>query len=159
MATATADLCDKYIDQLSVLWPMLTNLGGRAAFEGVIATVKVHEENKLVREMLNRDGAGKVLVVDGGGSLRSALIGDQVAQLAIDQGWAGLVVNGCIRDRAAISKMPIGLFALGSNPVRPAKNGFGLTEVPVSFGGVKFVPGEYLYADDDGIVVAARRLG
>ena len=159
MATATADLCDTHIEKLTVMLPMLSNFGSKAAFEGVIATVKVHEENKLVREMLSHGGAGKVLVVDGGGSLRSALIGDQVAQLAIDQGWAGIVVNGCIRDSAVIRKMAIGLFALGTNPIRPAKNGFGLTNVPVSFGGVKFVPGEYLYADEDGIVVAAGWIG
>jgi len=159
MTTATADLCDKYIDRLAVLEPMLTNYGGKPAFEGVIVTVKVHEENKLVREALSLDGAGKVLVVDGGGSLRSALVGDQVAQLAIDQGWAGIVVNGCIRDSAAIGKMAIGLFAINTNPTRPAKHGFGLGNVPVSFGGVKFTPGEYLYADEDGIVVAMGPLG
>ena len=159
MATATADLCDVHASELTVLWPMLTSYGAKRAFEGVIATAKVHEENKIVREILTQNGTGKVLVVDGGGSLRSALIGDKIAQLAIDSGWEGVVVNGCIRDSAAIRNMPVGLFALGTNPTRPAKNGFGQRDLAVSFGGAKFVPGEYLYADEDGIVVAKARFG
>jgi len=158
MAVRTADLCDEHGDRLRVVAPMFRDFGGVAAFHGRIATVKVFEDNLLVRAALSRDGTGSVLVIDGGGSLRTALVGDQIARLACDNRWAGIVINGCIRDSVEIGRIAIGVRALGTNPARPAKTGAGEAMVPVSFGGVIFVPGEHLYADEDGVVVAASRL-
>jgi regulator of ribonuclease activity A len=158
MTFKTADLCDEFGERLRVVTPMFRHFGGVAAFHGEIATVKVFEDNKLVRAALSQDGTGRVLVIDGGGSLRTALVGDRIAELACDNHWAGIVVNGCIRDSVEIGKIAIGVRALDTNPTRPARDGSGETTVPVSFGGVIFVPGEYLYADEDGVLVAATRL-
>jgi regulator of ribonuclease activity A len=143
---------------VKVLTPMLRNYGGVAAFHGEIATVKVYEDNKLVRETLDHDGKGKVLVIDGSGSLRCALIGDKMAQLALDNHWSGIIVNGCIRDSVEVKKIAIGIRALNTNPIRSAKNGTGEVRIPVSFGGVTMTPGEHVYADEDGIMVSKIRL-
>lgn len=158
MTCKTADLCDDHTTMVSVLTPMFRNYGGVTAFHGEIATVRVLEDNKLVRDALSHDGKGKVLVIDGGGSLRTALVGDKLAQLACDNHWAGIIVNSCIRDSAAIGKIAVGVQALNTNPTRPAKNGTGESRVPVSFGGVTMKPGEHIYADEDGILVAKLRL-
>lgn len=158
MKKRTADLYDQYGDELQVAEPLFRSYGAESAFSGKIATLKVHEDNKLVRAALEQEGAGRVLVVDGGGSLRTALIGGNIAKLAADNHWAGLIVYGCIRDTVEIAGMPVGVLALGANPVKPKKNGFGEIDVPVRFGGVMFRPGEYVYVDEDGVVVAPRRL-
>lgn len=155
----TADLCDQHEGRLQVAAPMLRHFGGHAAFHGPVATVKCHEDNSLVRTALESPGRGRVLVVDGGGSLRCALVGDQLAQLGVHNGWSGIVVFGCIRDSRAIAGMAIGVMALATHPQKSVKRGIGETDVPVSFAGVRFVPGEALYADEDGIVVAAAPLG
>jgi regulator of ribonuclease activity A len=157
MTVKTADLCDEHERDLQVAEPMFRRFGGKPAFAGRIATVKVHEDNKLVRSAIEKNGAGNVLVIDGGGSLRSALVGDKIAQLAADNKWEGLIVYGCIRDSAEMSNIALGVVALATNPVRPKKNGFGETEIAVRFAGVTFNPGEYIYADEDGIVVSARK--
>ena len=157
MAIKTADLCDAHADELQVAAPLLRDYGA-AAFGGPISTVQVLEDNVLVRAALEEPGNGRVLVVDGGGSLRCALVGDMLAQLGARNGWAGVVVNGCIRDAAEIARLPIGVKALATNPLRSAKHGQGQRDVPVTFAGVTFVPGQFLYADADGIVVAARAL-
>lgn len=157
MVAKTSDLCDAFDAQpgvLRVVEPMLRSFGGARAFSGTIATLKVHEDNKLVREALSEPGAGRVLVIDGGGSLRSALVGDQLAALADANGWAGIVVYGCIRDSAAIRQIPLGVLALGKCPRRSEKRGYGSRDVSVTFGGVTFTPGAWLCADDDGVVVA-----
>jgi regulator of ribonuclease activity A len=143
---------------VKVLTPMFRSYGGIAAFHGEIATVKVFEDNKLVREALDTDGKGKVLVIDGGGSLKAALVGDKLAQLALDNRWAGIIINGCIRDAAEIRKIAIGIRALNTNPARPSKNGTGEVRIPVSFGGVTMTPGEHIYADEDGVLVSKIRL-
>ena len=155
MSFTTPDLCDAHEGQVSVVAPMFRRYGGRAAFSGQISTVKCFEDNSLVREALGKPGAGKVLVVDGGGSLRCALVGDQLAALGQTNGWAGIVVYGCIRDSAAISRMDIGVRALDTHPLKSVKRGVGQADEAVSFGGVRFVPGHYLYADDDGIIVSS----
>ncbi|MEZ4268284.1 MAG: ribonuclease E activity regulator RraA [Myxococcota bacterium] len=155
---ATADLYDAFEDEVRVAAPIFRDFGGRTAFYGAIATVKVHEDNVLVRRALEAPGLGRVLVVDGGGSLRSALVGDRVAALARDSGWAGLIVWGCIRDSRAIAEIPVGLKALATNPRRSPKHGAGQANVPVTFAGVTFHPGEFVYADEDGLLVAARAL-
>ncbi|MGQ0553035.1 MAG: ribonuclease E activity regulator RraA [Planctomycetota bacterium] len=155
---ATADLCDQHGDAVRVVQPVLRDFGGRAVFSGPIATVQVHEDNSLVRAALEEPGAGRVLVVDGGGSLRCALLGDQLAALAARNGWSGVVLNGALRDTAVVGRILLGVRALASHPRRSGKAGTGLRDVPVSFAGVTFAPGEYLYADVDGLLVSARKL-
>ncbi|MCZ6719616.1 MAG: ribonuclease E activity regulator RraA, partial [Gammaproteobacteria bacterium] len=120
--------------------------------------VKVFEDNVLVREALSELGLGRILVVDGAGSLRCALVGDRLVQLAQENGWGGIVVHGCIRDSAEIEKIPIGVKALNTTPRKSAKTGAGVRDIAVTFAGATFAPGNYLYADKDGIVVAAERL-
>lgn len=155
---STADLHDAHEGRVQVFEGRLLAFGRRRAFAGPIRTVKVHEDNALVRRTLESPGAGAVLVVDGGGSLRAALVGDVLASLAVESGWAGIVVWGCIRDSAAIDALDIGVRCLGTTPRRAAKHGFGEVDVPVAFGGARFAPGAYLYADEDGILVADARL-
>lgn len=159
MTLKTADLYDEHGAKLRVLDPIFRHYGGKRAFGGRIATVKVHEDNKLVRSALETDGAGQVLVIDGGGSLRSALVGGNIAKLAADNHWEGLIVYGCIRDSVEVADAAVGVLALATNPVKPAKNGFGETNVAVRFAGVTIAPGEYVYVDEDGAVVSAQKLG
>lgn len=154
----TADLCDKYAEFVQVVDPIFKNFGGKNLFGGQITTVKVHEDNVLVKDMLNQSGQGRVLVVDGGGSLRCALLGDNLAQLAVNQGWEGVIVYGCIRDAAAIAHIPIGLKALNTHPLKSVKHGRGDSNVPVNFGGVTFFPNHYVYADMDGIIILDRKV-
>jgi regulator of ribonuclease activity A len=154
----TADLCDQHEGKVRVLAPMFRSYGGRRAFHGAIATLKLFEDNSLVRKALESPGNGRVLVVDGGGSLRCALVGDQLAQLGVKNGWAGIVVWGCIRDSRAIGQMDIGVFALATHPQKSVKRGAGEADLPVSFGGVNFFPGHHLYADEDGVIVAESAL-
>jgi len=154
----TTDLNDKYPDVVQIPEPMFGDFGGNVMFSGQIATVKTFEDNTHVRGMLETPGNGRVLVVDGGGSMRCALLGDLLAQLAIDNGWAGVVINGCLRDSETISEMPVGVKALGVHPRKSLKKNYGWTEIPVTFGGVTFTPGHYLYADMDGIVVSPTAL-
>jgi len=163
MNLQTADLCDKYEDQvragqLRVLEPMLNAYGGREAFHGRIATLKLFEDNSLVREALESPGEGRVLVIDGGGSLRCALVGDQLAALGTKNGWAGIVVYGCIRDSRAIGEMDIGVMALDTHPLKSIKKNTGESDIAVSFGGATFTPGHYLYADEDGVLVSPTEL-
>lgn len=159
----TADLCDRHEErvragELRVLEPLFNSYGGRDAFHGRISTLKLFEDNSLVRKALEADGNGRVLVIDGGGSLRCALVGDQLAALAVKNGWAGLLVYGCIRDSAAIGAMDIGLLALDTHPLRSVKKNTGEADVPVTFAGVTFLPGHYLYADTDGVLVSPTAL-
>ena len=158
MSFATADLYDQHEHRVQVLEPMLSDYGGKRRFSGPIATVKVFEDNSLVRAALEEPGAGKVLVVDGGGSLRCALIGDKLAELASRNGWAGLVVYGCIRDAAAIATLPIGLKAVNTTPRKSVKQGAGDRDIPVQFAGVTFTPDWFLYADEDGVLVSEQPL-
>jgi regulator of ribonuclease activity A len=154
MTISTTELCDRHPDAVRVADPILRDFGGAFAFSGPLATVRVHEDNVLVRAALSEPGLGRVLVVEGGGSMRCALLGDQLASLALTNGWGGLVVNGCVRDTRALAQLPLGIKALGAHPVRSAKAGRGEREVPVRFAGVTFEPGAHLWADEDGIVVA-----
>lgn len=150
---STADLYDEHGDALQSCSLQLRHVGGRTQFTGVVTTIRCHRDNALVKSTLNSPGEGRVLVVDGGGSLESALVGDLIAGAAVENGWAGVVVNGAVRDSVAIGGLPIGLLALGTNPRKSAKDGVGDVDVPVSFGGVEFVPGATLWADEDGILV------
>jgi regulator of ribonuclease activity A len=155
MHFTTADLYDAHESEAHVALPGFRNFGGRRCFHGPITTLKVHEDNALVRAALETAGQGRVLVVDGGGSLRCALVGDRLAELGRNNGWAGVIVYGCIRDAAEIGRMDFGVQALGTNPRRSVKRGAGERDIPVTFHGVTFVPGQHVYADDDGILVGA----
>ena len=151
--TATADLLDEYGDRAAVCELQLRRFGRAHSFGGEISTVRCHEDNVLVKRQVSEPGNGRVLVVDGGGSVRVALVGDMVARLALDSGWAGLVLNGAVRDVAALAELDLGISALGSNPRPGGNDGFGEIDAPVTFGGVTFRPGASVYVDDDGIVV------
>ncbi len=154
----TADLCDQFGEKLAVVSPMFRHFGGLRHFAGAIVTLKCFEDNSLVREIFSEPGAGKVLIIDGGGSFRCALVGDQLAALAVENGWAGAVVFGCIRDSEAIREMPLGLMALATHPQKSVKRGVGDRGLALAFGGVSFRPGEFVYADEDGLIVAPAAL-
>ena len=158
MELLTTDLCDAHEDKVRVVEPMFNSFGGRASFFGRIATLKLFEDNSLVRKALESAGEGRVLVIDGGGSLRRALVGDQLAALGVKIGWAGIVVYGCIRDSRAIGDMDIGVFAIDTHPMKTLKKNVGDADIPVTFGGVTFNPGEWLYADEDGVLVTESAL-
>ncbi len=162
MSFKTPDLCDQFEDELGktlrVVAPMFKAYGQRTNFCGQIVTLKLFEDNSLVREAFGEDGKGKVLVIDGGGSLRCALVGDQLAILAHKNGWEGVVVYGCIRDSGDINAIDIGVRALDTHPQKSIKKGVGDKNIAVTFGGVTFTPGAWLYADPDGVLVADRPL-
>lgn len=158
MIFQTTDLCDEFAAELAVCQLELRAFGGRRRFSGPIATLRVYEDNVLVRQALETLPAGAVLVVDGGGSRRCALLGDMLAQIAVDRGLAGIVVNGCVRDSAALAALDVGVLALGTNPLKSEKRGRGEKDVPLAFGGVVWTPGAFAYADEDGLVLAPRQL-
>ncbi|MDQ0779701.1 regulator of ribonuclease activity A [Streptomyces aurantiacus] len=149
----TADLVDRYGTQLRVCDLQFRQFGGHRGFAGSVRTVSCHEDNGLLRDLLHTSGDGHVLVVDGGGSLRTALVGDLIAGAAQDNGWAGLVLHGAVRDSAALSGLRLGIKALGTIPRKSAKSSVGTVDAPVTFGGVTFRPGDILHADDDGIAL------
>jgi len=151
--TSTADLYDARGEELQSLPLQLRSFGGATAFEGPIRTVRCFQDNQLVKQLLATPGEGAVLVVDGAGSLGSALMGDMIAQSAVESGWAGVVIHGCVRDSAALATMPLGVKALGTNPRKSRKDGVGEVDVVLSFGEVRFRPGARLFADEDGILV------
>ncbi len=152
-SVATADLVDAHGPGLRVCDIQFRQFGGRRIFSGPVRTVSCHEDNGLLRDLLRTPGPGGVLVVDGGGCLRTALVGDLIAGAAHANGWAGLVVHGAIRDSATLSRLDLGIKALGTIPRKSAKAGAGAVDVPVTFGHITFRPGDMLYADDDGIVL------
>jgi regulator of ribonuclease activity A len=154
MTFKTADLCDDFSDNLQIVTPMFQSYGGNNRFSGKIQTVKIFEDNVFVREMLSEKVSGDVLVVDGGGSLRCALLGDMLAEMGYKNGWSGVVVYGCIRDCVDINGMPIGVRAIQTNPLKSIKKGWGDKNIAVTFAGATFNPGEYLYADEDGIILS-----
>jgi regulator of ribonuclease activity A len=152
-AAATADLVDRYGAELRVCDVQFRQFGGQRVFTGPVRTVSCHEDNGLLRDLVRTPGVGCVLVVDGGGSLHAALVGDVLAGAAVQNGWAGLVIHGAVRDSAALAGLGLGIKALGTNPRKSGKTGMGAVDVPVTFGGVTFQPGDVLHADDDGIVL------
>ncbi|WDS36004.1 ribonuclease E activity regulator RraA [Pseudoxanthomonas sp.] len=149
----TPDLCDAY-PEANVVEPLFRDFGGKHAFAGQIVTIRCREDNSRVREQVESEGTGKVLVVDGGGSLRHALLGDMLAEKAVANGWSGIVINGGVRDVEVIANLPLGVKALGATPRKTDKRGLGEVDIPVRFGGVSFVPGHWLYADANGVIVA-----
>ena len=157
MSWTTPDLCDDHPDVL-VVDPVFRSYGGRAAFHGRIVTIYCFEDNSRVRELANAPGEGRVIVVDGGGSVRRALLGDQIAAAAACNGWSGLLIHGAVRDVDALAETDLGVQALASHPMKTDKRGLGDVDVAVTFAGVTFVPGEWLYADRNGVIVSPRSL-
>ncbi|MFT4833372.1 MAG: regulator of ribonuclease activity A [Marinoscillum sp.] len=151
---SSADLWDQHGAHLHCVDPIFQSFGLKDSFHGAITTLKLYEDNSMVREELAKNGKGKVLVIDGGGSLRCALVGDQLAQLAMDNQWEGLLVFGCIRDAALINKMDIGIRAINTCPVKSIKKNQGEKDIIVKFAATTFTPGHYLYADADGILTS-----
>lgn len=158
MSFATADLYDEHEENVQVATPMFNDYGGKKKFSGPASTVKVFEDNSLVRATLEEPGEGRVLVVDGEGSLRCALVGDMLAILAKDNGWQGIVVFGCIRDSSVIADIDIGVKALNTNPRKSVKKGVGERDVRLVFADVTINPGDYIYADEDGVVISNSKL-
>lgn len=154
----TADLWDEHGTLLSCVDPIFNHFGNKKAFSGKISTIQLFEDNSLVRKQLGLDGKGKVLVIDGGGSLRCALVGDQLATLAIQNNWEGIIVNGCIRDSQVLNSMDIGIKALNTSPVKSVKRNQGEVAIPVKFGGTTFIYDDYIYVDADGILVSKLNL-
>jgi regulator of ribonuclease activity A len=153
---ATADLVDAYRNSGRIVscGVQFLDYGNRTQFAGPIRTITTHEDNALIKQLANEPGNGHVLVVDGGGSLRTALVGDKIAGSAAANGWAGLVLFGAVRDATALRTLEIGIKALGTNPWTSAKAGTGTIDIPAVIGGTTFTPGAWLYSDEDGILVA-----
>jgi regulator of ribonuclease activity A len=158
MEFATADLYDDFGAELESCSTQFRSYGARPRFWGRVETVRCFQDNALLKQVLSTAGDARVLVVDGGGSLDTALMGDMIAGSAVAQGWAGVVINGCVRDVVALAGLDLGIKALGSNPRKSGKSGAGERDVPVEFGGATFRPGAFLYSDEDGIVLASRQL-
>ncbi len=154
---STPDLSDAHPD-IDVLDPILRNFGGRQQFFGQIITIKCHEDNSLIKAQAGTPGEGRIMVVDGGGSVRRALLGDMIAENALKNGWAGLIIWGAIRDVDAIGALDLGVQALGTIPVKTEKRGIGDLNVPIEFGGVHFAPGDWVYADNNGVLRSDREL-
>ncbi|KAA0025076.1 ribonuclease E activity regulator RraA [Antrihabitans cavernicola] len=150
---ATADLADEIGPDIRSCDTQFTQFGGRAAFSGPITTIRCFQDNLLVKQTLSEPGNGGVLVVDGGGSIHTALVGDIIAGRGVDNGWSGVIVNGAVRDSAILRTLDIGIKALGTNPRKSTQTGSGEKNVRIEIGGVVFNPGETAYSDDDGVVV------
>lgn len=158
MTFTTPDVCDDFSDRLQVLEPLFTEFGGKEKFSGEIVSIKCFEDNSLVKKTLGSAGHGKVLVVDGGGSLRCALLGDLLGAMAVQNGWQGVLINGCVRDVEILKNMNLGVRALNCHPLKSNKRNEGQLNIAIRFAGVNFQPGQYLYADENGIVVAGEKL-
>lgn len=154
----TADLCDEFSEELKICEQVLHSYGGNHHFSGKIATVRVFEDNVLVKEALQTVEEGSVLVVDGAGSRKCALMGDMLGEIAEERKLAGVIINSCVRDSAELGKMNIGVLALGTNPLKSVKRGHGDRDVTLSFGGIEWIPGDYVYCDEDGVIVSKRPL-
>jgi len=158
MEISTPDLCDAHPDKVRILKPVFKNYGAKTSFGGEVVTIKCFEDNSRVKENAGMPGNGKVMVVDGGGSLNKALLGDLITETAMNNGWEGFIIYGCIRDVDPINTMQIGVKALNSIPLKTQRKGKGENNVKITFGGVAFNPGEYVYADTTGIIVSSEPL-
>jgi len=154
----TADLCDEYADRLQVAEPVFLDFGGLIAFAGPIVTFKVFEDHAQLQTILAEPGKDRVLVVDGGGSMRCALLDEPLAELAERNGWAGLVINGCVRHSSALAELEIGIKALAVHPLNSLERGGGERDIPLRFAGLHLLPGQFLYADEDGFILAEKAL-
>ena len=159
MELKTTDLCDAHTDKVSVAEPIgFKDYGGNKCFSGKIVTLKCFENNPLVRKTLEQNGEGKVLVVDGGGSMRCAMLGDMLGDLAVANKWNGVIVYGCVRDSAALGKINLGVKALNTHPLKSSRKVEGQENIVVRFAGVNFTPEEFVYCDEDGIIVSKEQL-
>ena len=154
----TPDLCDKYEGEVAALDLQFQHFGQKNAFFGQVVTVKCFEDNSKVKEVLSSSGRGKVLVVDGGQSMSCALLGDNLAEAAIANGWSGVIIAGCIRDVQVINQLPISIKALGTHPMKSVKRNSGEVDVPLMLGGREVLPGQYLYADLNGVILSNKLL-
>ena len=157
MSWTTPDLSDRFPQATVVCLPW-RHYGGHARFHGRVVTVRAPADNSRVRELANQPGHGRVLVVDGGGDTAHALLGDLVAAAAVANGWAGVVIHGCVRDVEALAALPLGVQALASHPMKTEKRGLGEVDVPVAFAGLSIAPDDWVYADANGVIVAKARL-
>jgi len=155
---STPDLCDDYPELVQAVEPLFSNFGGREVFGGQIVTVKCFEDNSRVKELVATQGNDRVMVVDAGGSMRRACLGDMLAEKASVNGWSGIIIYGCIRDVDEIMATDIGVQALGVHPIKTEKKGIGEIDLAVTFGGVTFNSGDYVYADNNGIIVSPEKL-
>jgi regulator of ribonuclease activity A len=159
MELKTTDLCDAHPDKVTVAEPIgFKDYGGKKVFSGKIVTLKCFEANPLVRKTLEQNGEGSVLVVDGGASMRCAMLGDMLGEEAVKNKWNGVIVYGCVRDSADLAKLNVGVKALNTHPMKSSRKMEGETNIPVRFAGVTFTPGEYVYCDEDGIIVSKESL-
>jgi len=152
----TTDLYDKHLEDLQVAAPIFRDFGGRLSFSGQIVTLKALEDNTCLKAAFETDGRGKVLVVDSAGSLHCAMMGDVMAALGASNGWEGVIIHGCIRDSADVARVDIGVKALATIPRKTIKRNQGVMNLPICFANVTFKPGEYVYADEDGIVISEK---
>ena len=154
----TSQLCDIYQDQVDVVEPMFSTFGGRPSFGGLVTTIKCFEANGIIRQLVKENGVGRVLLIDGGGSLRRALIDADIAATAADNGWEGIICYGSVREVDALADLEIGIQALASIPVGADDDEIGDSELPVNFGGVTFLPEDHIYADTNGIILSPEPL-
>ena len=158
MKMSVPDICDDFLSEIQVIQPLFQSYGGKQQFFGEIVTIKCFEDNSLVKQTLATEGHGKVLVVDGGGSLRCALLGDLLGAMAAKNGWQGILINGCVRDVEILKDIDVGVRALNCHPLKSNKRNEGQFNILLNFAGVDLTPGQYLYADENGIVVAKAKL-
>ncbi|MCF1428713.1 MAG: ribonuclease E activity regulator RraA [Shewanella sp.] len=154
----TSELCDMFLDVVDVVEPMFSNYGGCSSFGGAISTVKCFEDNSVIADVLAEDGECRVLLVDGGGSLRRALLDATLTEIAVNNNWEGIIVYGSVRDVDALEEFDIGIQAIASIPVGADNNGVGEVDIPVNFGGVTFLPGDHVYADNTGVILSPEPL-
>jgi regulator of ribonuclease activity A len=152
------DLFDQYEQQLQLAQPLFNDYGGKSIFSGEIVTVSCFNDNSKVKELVAIDGRGKVMVVDGKASLTRALLGDMLAEKAVKNGWQGIVINGCIRDAGTIATLPLGVKALGCNPIKTEKLGVGEINKTINFANIEFIAGQYIYGDANGLAVSEKQL-
>lgn len=154
----TSELCDIYLDQVDVVEPMFSSYGGRSSFSGQITTIKCFEDNGVIHDVLSQVGSGRVLLVDGGGSLRRALIDIDLAQLAVENQWEGLIIYGSVRHVDELDELDLGIQALAAIPVGADQQAIGEIDVAVNFGGVTFLPEDHIYADNTGVILSPEAL-
>ena len=154
----TPDLCDEFPELIHPVEPLFKSYGGNKHFCGEIVTVKCFEDNSKVKQLVSTDGTNKVMVVDGGGSTRRAYLGDMLAELALKNAWRGFLIFGCVRDVDILATIPLGIKAIGAHPMKTEKRDHGDINLPVTFGGVTFTPGHYIYADNNGIIISPSSL-
>ena len=157
-ADLTDEFCNENCDEVQAAGMTFNSYGGNSRFHGEIVTLKLFEDNQLLRDQVYSDGAGKVLVVDGAASMRRALMGDSLAVTAVENGWSGVIINGCIRDSLDMANMQLGVLALGTHPLKTVKAGIGQTNVSVQFAGLNFEPADFIYSDEDGIIISEKPL-